>query len=127
MTPPTAFLSVVPQRHSMDCAVACLAMLFGLSYEEVLMAFQHNVIAKGATTRQILDTAEALGRPLKRKRKVDLENDTGLLAVASKRWGHDHLVVLKDEMIVDTDATIWDVDVFMAAYEARPLSILIRE
>ena len=24
------FLKVIPQRHKMDCAVACLAMLMGL-------------------------------------------------------------------------------------------------
>jgi ABC-type bacteriocin/lantibiotic exporter with double-glycine peptidase domain len=123
----TPFLSIVVQRHKSDCSVACLAMLLGLSYEEVLVAFRHNVIAKGATTRQILGAASRLGRPLRWTRKVDLEADTGLLALDSKKWPQQHLVVLKDELIVDSDATVWDADVYLAAYEAVPLSIIKAE
>jgi len=88
------------------------------------MAFHHNVIAKGATTRQIHEVARTLGHPLTHKRLIDLENDTGLLSVGSPKWKNDHLVVLKNGMVVDTDATIWDVDVFMSAYGARAVSIL---
>lgn len=124
---PTPFLSVIPQRHAMDCAVSCLAMLLGESYEKALTAFRHNVIAQGATTNQIRAAAKVLGRSLRWRRAVDLESDSGLLAVTSPRWPSHHLVVLKDEMVVDTDATIWEVDVFMAAYDARPLSILTVE
>src|SRR6185369_293575 len=102
-------------------------MLLGLSYEEVLMAFRHNVIAEGATTRQILGAARRLNRPLHWTRKIDLESDTGLLALESQKWPRQHLVVLKDELIVDSDATVWDADVYLAAYEAVPLSIIKAE
>lgn len=122
---PTPFLQVVLQRHKMDCAVACLAMILGLSYEDVLVAFKHHVIRQGATIRQIQAAAKSLGRPLVWSRRVgDLETDTGVLAVKSTQWSHDHLVILKEGLIVDTDATVWDVDVFLAAYEATPISIL---
>jgi hypothetical protein len=123
----TPFLRVEIQRHKSDCAVACLAMFLGLSYEEVLMAFRHNVIASGATTRQILSAAARLGHRLKWTRKVDLETDIGLLALDSRKWPQQHLVVLKEELIVDSDATIWDQDVYLAAYEAVPLSIIKAE
>lgn len=121
------FLQVVIQRHQMDCAVACLAMLLGKSYEAVLVAFPHNVIAKGASMRQMQMAARALGHRLRFRRAVNMEQDAGIVSLASIRWKFNHVVVLKDEMIIDTDATIWEADVFMAAYEARPLSILVRE
>lgn len=121
---PTPFLQVVIQRHGKDCGVACLAMLLGLSYEATLLAFRHNVMVQGATIRQLLSAGRRLGHPLRWTRKVDLENDTGLLALRSKKWPSEHLVVLKDELIIDTDATVWEQDIYLAAYEAVPLSII---
>lgn len=88
------------------------------------MAFHHNVMARGASIRQVVEASKRLKRPLRFTRKCDLETATGILAVRSSKWPHDHLVVLKDEIVVDTDATIWEVDVFLSAYEARPLSLL---
>lgn len=121
---PTPFLQVIPQRHARDCAVACLAMLAGVSYEDALMAAKSNVIRTGMETRQIRATAKRLGLALQMRRTFDLEADTGLLAVSSPQWPTDHLVVLKDGLIVDTDATIWDADVFLSAYSAKTLSLL---
>lgn len=120
----TPFLQVVPQRHTMDCSVACLAMLLGVSYETVLMAFRHNVIAQGATVRQIRQAASFLGRNLRWSRKFDLESDTGILGVRSTRWKSEHVVVLKEGLVVDTDATVWDTDVFISAYEAQAVSLM---
>lgn len=118
-------MQVVLQRHRMDCSVACLAMLFGLPYEDVLVAFAHHVIKQGATIRQTQAAAKFLQRKLVWSRKLgDLETDTGVLVVSSAQWRHDHMVVLKDGLIIDTDATIWDQDVFFAVYEATPISIL---
>ena len=114
------------QRHTMDCAVACLAMLAGVSYEEALLAARCDPIRSGMETKQILATAKRLGMPLRFRRRFDLEADTGLLGVRSGKWPSDHLVVLKDGLVVDTDATIWDADVFLAAYAAKALSLLMR-
>lgn len=112
----------------MDCAVACLAMLLGLEYEEVLMAFRHNVIANGATLRQMSDAAARLGKKLEQRKVFDLETDTGIVDVRAEGWRSDHLVVLKDGMIVDTDATVWEADVFLQAYNAKVLRLLyVRE
>jgi hypothetical protein len=109
----------------MDCAVACLAMLFGLAYEDVLIAFTHHVITEGATIRQVKAAARRLQRKLVWSRKLgDLDADMGVLAVRSDRWHTDHLVVLKEGLIIDTDATIWDYDVFLSVYAATPVSIL---
>lgn len=124
----TPFLSVVIQRHGYDCGVACLAMLTGVSYEEALIATQlPKVMTTGMTTAQLRATAKRLGKTLTTKRAFDLEADTGILCVRSpKKWGHvDHLVVLKDGLAVDTDATIWDADVFLAAYDAETVCLFV--
>lgn len=124
----TPYLQVCIQRHPMDCAVATMAMLLNKSYEEVLVAFSHNVIAQGASIRQIQLAARKLGcRIAWRRGPLDLETDSGVLVVSGAKWKADHLVILKEGLIIDTDATIWEPDVFMAAYEARPLSLLTEE
>lgn len=112
----------------MDCAVATMAMLLNRSYEEVLVAFAHNVIAQGASIRQIQLAARKIGVKLSwRRGPIDMETDTGILVVSGEKWKADHLVILKEGLVIDTDATIWEPDVFMAAYTARPLSILTTE
>lgn len=112
----------------MDCAVACLAMICGLSYEETLMAFRHNVYVTGATIRQIQHAALRLGYILDWSRRIgDIETETGLLCVKSDLWPIDHLVVIKDGQIIDADqpyATLWDADVYLSVYKAKPVSIL---
>lgn len=118
-------LQIIPQRTKMDCSVACLAMLCGVDYEAALVAFRHNVCAKGATIRQIHHAAKRLKVHLVWSRSVgDLENQTGILCVRSEKWPHDHLVILKEGQIIDTDWTLWDADVFMSAYKAKAISIL---
>ena len=121
----TPFLCVVPQRHSTDCSCACLAMLLGVSYEDALLALRApHVVTRGVMVRQVLAAARRLGHPLRFCRTFDLDSDTGILGVKSPQWPTEHLVVLKDGLIVDTDATIWDVDVFLSAYDAKPTSLL---
>lgn len=118
------FLAFVPQLHQRDCAVAALAMLLDISYENALHAFRHNVVARGATVSQIRKAAERVGRTLLLRRRVDLEHDTGILCIRSLKWADDHLGILKEGIIVDTDGTLWDADVYLATYEAKVLSLL---
>ncbi len=121
----TPFLQVVPQRHKTDCSVACLAMLLGVSYEEALLALAvPHVVKRGVMVRQVLVAARRLGHPLRFQRQFDLDTDTGILGVRSAKWPQEHLVVLKDGLIFDTDATVWDQDCFMAAYDAKAISLL---
>ena len=121
----TPFLCVVPQRHKTDCSVACLAMLLGVSYEEALLALRlPRVLTRGVMMRQVLIAAKRLGQPLTFQRKFDLDTDTGILGVRSPEWPHEHLVVLKDGLIFDTDCSVWDWDVFLKIYKATALSLL---
>lgn len=128
--PRVPYLTVIPQRHPKDCAVACLAMLLNVSYEDVLVAFRTNIYRTGANIWQMKAAAKRLGQPLRLTRKVapgDLENGHGILSVRSALWPLDHVVVLREGTVVDTDATLWDVDVYLAAYKAEPLSLLVLE
>jgi ABC-type bacteriocin/lantibiotic exporter with double-glycine peptidase domain len=119
-------IDVTPQRAVNDCAAACLSMLLGVSYEKALLAIG-DVLETGARTRDIKAAARKFGVRLRLKRPVDLETDSGLLAVGSKKWKTDHLVVLHENTIVDTDASIWyDIDEYLAVNEARALSVLVR-
>lgn len=122
----TPFLQVHPQRTKADCAVACLAMFLGKSYEEVLIVAPHRVLKSGMEIRHVKQTAKKLGATLRLHRTFDPETDSGLLGVRSKKWPLEHLVVLWNGSIVDTDATLWEYDVFMKAYKAQPISLLVR-
>lgn len=122
---PTPFLKVIAQRHDSDCAAACLAMLLGESYESVILAFG-STLKEGISLAAVKRAAKKLGVPLKWSPKCDLENDTGILTLASPLWHYDHLVILKDGLIIDTDATIWECDVFLSAYQAKSLGILTK-
>ena len=122
------YLQIVPQRHTFDCAVACLAMLLGRDYETTLLAFNSLApLVQGVRTRDIKRAALVLGSTLRFNRKFNLETDTGILAVRSAKFATDHLVVLKEGLIVDTDATVWETDVYLQAYEAQTLSLLTKE
>jgi hypothetical protein len=118
----TPILQVVLQRHPLDCAVACLAMLLNVSYEAALLAMGR---FNGAYIREIKAAAKRLGHPLRSTRKFDLDQDTGILAVRSAKWKTDHVVVLKDGLIVDTDGSIWDHDVYVSVNAITPLSLLV--
>lgn len=116
-------LKIELQRTPMDCGIAVLAMLLGHSYEEVLMAAgacAPTLLTTGMYWKQLRTVAKKLGFTSKLTSKIDLEEDAGALNISSERWHNDHLVVLKQGLIVDTDGSLWDVDVFMSAYAATP-------
>ncbi len=119
-------LSIVSQRTAGDCAVACLAMLLGLSYERVFVAFRGHVDRDGASARQIQGAARRLHRRLSWTTTVDLETSIGIAWVQSPAWTlHDHVVVLKDGHIIDTNHTLFDADVFCSVYRATVTGILV--
>lgn len=124
----TPLFQVVPQQHNSDCTVACLSMLLGVGYEKVLKAFDHNVAARGAETGQIRKAAQKLKHPLRLRRRVDIGEMDGILALRSKRWKVDHVVMLKDELIIDPhDTTVWDADIYLSHWKAKILYLLTED
>ena len=123
-------LRVVLQRHEMDCGVACLAMICGVSYENALVAVAQvvpNVCAVGIWSTQMQVAAKHLGFTLKTRRRVDLEADTGILTLSSKKWPSDHVVVLREGLVIETDGTLWEPDVFIRHYGAKVGTLLEAE
>ncbi|MEQ1575842.1 MAG: hypothetical protein ABMA15_15520 [Vicinamibacterales bacterium] len=128
-TPHLPVIQMIPQRHTTDCSVATLAMLLGVSYEVALLAIRlPRVLTHGVQLRIVRQAAKRLGHPLQLRRQIDAENDTGILGVVSQVWDFEHLVILKEGIIVDAqDTSIWDFDSYMAAHQARAVSLLTLE
>ena len=107
-------IRVIVQRGDGDCAIAVLAMYLGLNYEDILSVATQTLKRPllhraGMWTKDIRQTAEALGVPLKLRRKFDLETANGILILRG------HVAVLRDGMVVDSsDGTIWDADVYVS-------------
>jgi len=123
-------LKVVTQRHQMDCGVACLAMICGVSYENALVAVAQdapNVCAVGMWGNEMRAAAKRLGFKLKVKRRVDLETDTGILNLSSAKWKSEHVVVLREGLVIETDGTLWEPDVFLRHYGAKVGTLLVAE
>jgi hypothetical protein len=123
-------LRVVAQKYEGDCAVACLATLFELTYEDALVALSQEepgVVHGGVTERALRRAAKVCGRELKRQRRIDLEDSTGILWLESPHWPAAHVVVLWDGRIIDTDgAALWrEADDYLKHYEATPKALLI--
>lgn len=102
-----------------------MAMLFNETYELTLLNFGDEM-RTGTTFKQARQAAKLMGRVLQSKRKFDLEADTGILRLSGmKNRAGDHVVVLREGLVIDTDATIWDVDVYLAAHGATVESLWV--
>lgn len=112
-----------------DCGICALATVCGRSYEDVVaMAVQYmgEHWKGGLYLTHILAIAKACGTTLKRRRKYDLEHDTGILNcwvtthIPNKKPSTDnHVVVLMEGRIYDSDGRIWVTDAFQQHYAAE--------
>lgn len=128
----SAIIRVIPQRHPADCGVACLAMYLGVSYEDALLAVgqvEKRVLKRGLWTSQIRAAAKRLGATLRTARTYDLETASGILGLrGGKKWEFlEHCVVLSHGLIIDTDGSIWEPDVYVSANDVKLLSLLVRD
>lgn len=125
-------LRIEIQRTEWDCGVATLAMLTGHTYEEVLITAAQvapTLLTAGMTWVQMKKVSKLLGfRALvKRKRAIDIENDIGILCVNSPKWKADHVVVLREGLIIDTDGSLWEPQTFLSANSSKVQSLLVLE
>ena len=120
---------LVAQRKQFDCGVAAFAMLFHLPYEDAYaLAIAHIgvKVRRGMCLYELRTLAKRIGRPLRtvHHRKVDLEEDSGILGVNWAKGG-GHWVVLRKGTIVDpAQAQTWDADEYLALHEGRVGSLL---
>lgn len=109
---------VVRPEEGADCAIICLSFFFlGEPYDDVLRVVAHvdkDMGKAGLTTRQIKKVAKALGHPLRTKKRVNFDDDYGILMFTN------HVVVLRNGLIFDTNGTVMDYQDYALAYpEAR--------
>jgi hypothetical protein len=134
-------LRFVHQTESVngDCTVASLAMALGISYSQALVLIarvQPDVLKKGAHWSE-LKRAAKLHRPqggaavvLRERRKFSLDEDSDDAGILGVEWsdGKQHAVYLKRGLVFDgASGNVWDVDVYLKANNARPLTLLVRE
>jgi len=129
-------LQFVRQRGDSDCAVACIASLCCVSYEEALVAcatVAPAVLNAGMYINEIEQAVAVLGYPMRRIRirrlgkheyNVD-EQPTGILNISAKAWTSDHTVILIDGYVYETDGSLWDADVFLQHHHAKPGILLV--
>lgn len=123
-------IRVVPQRGDFDCAIATLAMLSGYAYEDVLIAAARSAPCEnGMYLTQIQTVASELGIELiaRKPGRYDVEHDTGILHVSDKRAKVYHVVILRQGLIIETDGSIWDADVYFASKRFKAGTLLVRE
>lgn len=114
-----AVIEPVFQKSSSDCAVACLAMLLGVSYAEVLAATSKRakVKATGMSDRQILATAKKLGMTIKHRTSPPEDDEFGMVYLQrGKDDGHVALHLRGGYIIDPADGLIFsDVAAFLLA------------
>ena len=129
----TPIVRIVKQQSTGDCVIAVLAMYFCMDYEDVLGAAVLVNKAKrihrvGMYDYQILETAKALKHPLIKRRTFDLETSCGILSLLHKRPQKDsHVVLLKNGLIFDTDATVWEPDIYFDNAKFKPVAIFEKD
>ncbi len=126
-------ISLVPQRKAFDCGVAALSMWGHIEYED---AYALAISRFGASVRYGLQLkemrllAKLLGHDLRvvHYRRVDLEDDSGILGVNWTTMSGGHWVVLRKGTIIDpAKAQVWDADEYIRTHEARVGSLLTED
>jgi hypothetical protein len=106
-------------------------MYLGRTYEDVLDAAARlgpRFHRKGMFTPQIIRTAETLGVKLRRKRVFDTEVDQGIVIVVyDVACEDDHVLVLREGLLFDTDLSVWEPATYKATKKARLTELLWRD
>jgi hypothetical protein len=130
---PAPVIRIVRHRTENTCVAAALASLLGVTYEQVI-AVGAQVDPQhwqwGWSIGETEEIARRLGRPLRRRRTYDLDEDTGLLSLTMRPRGH--LALLVDGRIysmdeLDGSVGVWRPDVYLAYHKARPGLLLVAE
>lgn len=100
------FTTIVPQRGHGDCGIAALATFLGRSYEDVFEAtigIAPSPHHRGLWMSQIMRVAATFGVTLRRRRKFNIDEDTGIIGIR-----RDHVGVLREGIVIDSDGPmVW--------------------
>jgi hypothetical protein len=121
--PAAAVNRVESRRKSNDCAIWALSIYLGIAYENVyektVKLEGPRVLEGGLYTPAIQRVAKALGHRLTLRKRPDLSEEYGLLLVS------DHVVMLRNGLVLDTDATVWDVDAWLHHHKYSVYGLLV--
>lgn len=124
------FIEPLINREMGDCALTCLVMWTGRSYQEVIAACPPGAHKKGMWNRDVIKAAATLGATLERKRKFNLHEDDGILMLnpVPSKGRPSHTVVLLDGMVLDPyNGRLWlEVDIYLKT-ERYKTGELLRE
>ena len=121
-----------------DCAIATLAMLAGVLYEDALIAaakVNPSVLAQGMTWSQIRAAAKRLGLKTRTVHQFD-DEATGILHVEPVALGAnrgdltEHVVFLWEGRVVEGNGELWlDVPTYLRhyGYETKALLTLAED
>ena len=113
-----AVIEPVFQKYGSDCAVACLSMMLGVSYPDILAATSKRakVVHTGMSSRQIISTAKRLGMVVKYRIAPPEEDDFGMMYLTRKDDAHVALYLRNGYVIDPADGlTYTDVGAFLLA------------
>lgn len=100
-------MTIVRQRKDGDCGVAALAQLLGEAYEDVYVAMVTVDSTcrggRGLYQKDLIAAAKRLGKTLRRRRRVDLDEDEGILSIIWPKGApyRGHYVTLRRGLIFD--------------------------
>lgn len=125
----------IMQKDAADCAVACLAMLLGVGYQQARSACPRNVGSEGLTPRQIRNVAKKLGQPLRYLKvgRFDPDNVVGVLHlqrpfVDSKDVDYHVAVIVNGVIYNPADGLIWtSAEALNKARRWEPLGVFVRQ
>jgi hypothetical protein len=103
-------------------------MLSGETYENVLRAVcrvDEDGATDGLFIPQIIKAASELGVELRKKRRVNLETDSGILHIRLRNGGLHVVILVRGGFIVDTDGSLWRVSEYLRAYRPRVNAVLV--
>lgn len=124
--------TIVTKRASGDCAVAALATLLQVSYEEVLVAavnVQPLVLKTGLNNDEIIAVAKLFGRTLEERtgEEIDYRRSTGMLGakLSINKGADEHAVVLCQGLVFDVeDGEVWRAREYLKRYKAKHIDLL---
>jgi hypothetical protein len=129
---PPAYIKFMRQNTvNSDCVVSALAMLSGVTYEVALAAcviVKPDVLEQGMGRWENVKRAASILAQTTRvvpRGRYDLDEDTGLLHVKSRK--EDHVVLLWAGRIIEGNGELWlDPDDYLRHYNYQPYSLLVR-
>ncbi len=115
------------QVEDNECVIAAIATLIGVAYLDVRAAAGGRISGDGLTQREIVKVLRTLGYRCRQKRRIDWENDCGLLTTVFP--ASQHVCVLWRGVLFDpADGRVWeDAETYLTIEGVRASVLTVLE